>query len=299
MVTKLPSILVADPEKTVLPKLQFFHSIGIPAHVLAHMTSRSPVILRCSLENRIIPFYDYLKNLLQSDKKVITVFKHAVRPFSHIALQRLPPNVAILKKYGVNESHISSLMVHYPESMMMRSDELVKLVNKVTELDIDTSKSIFIHAIHVLHMTSKSAWEARKRAYHKWGWSESDIHMAFSIHPLCMLLSEKKIMSVMEFFVNEMNCEAKAIARRPTVLIYSLEKRIMPRCQVVKLLMVKGLIKGSYNLLSLLAMTDKTFSERFVTKYDNVPGLLDVHHGKLSLRDLGTDSSELAKVKLV
>ncbi|PIM97315.1 hypothetical protein CDL12_30217 [Handroanthus impetiginosus] len=103
----------------------------------------------------------------------------------------------------------------------------------------------------------------------------------------------------MEFYVNEMNCDAKSIARRPTVLLYSLEKRIMPRCRVVKFLMVKGLMKGPYNLLTILTMADKTFSERFVMKYDNVPGLLDVYHGKLSLQDMGIDSSELAKVKLV
>ncbi|PIM99009.1 hypothetical protein CDL12_28500 [Handroanthus impetiginosus] len=178
---------------------------------------------------------------------------------------------------------------------MMRSDKLLKLVDRVTELGIDASKLTFSHAIIVLHRTSKSAWEARKRAYHKWGWSESDIHMAFLIHPPCMSLSEKKIMSIMEFCVNEMDCEAKSIARRPTVLLYSLEKRIMPRCRVIKLLMVKGLIGGPYNLLSLLAMTDKTFSERFITKYDNIPRLLDVYYGKLSLQDLGIDSSELAE----
>ncbi|PIN03336.1 hypothetical protein CDL12_24137 [Handroanthus impetiginosus] len=123
--------------------------------------------------------------------------------------------------------------------------------------------------------------------------------MAFSIHPRCMRLSKMQIMSVMEFCVNEMNCDAKSIARRPTVLSYSLEKRIMPRCRVVKFLMVKGLIKGPYNLITILTMTDKAFLERFVMKYDNVPGLLDVYHGKLSLQDLGIDSSELAKAKLV
>ncbi|PIN03338.1 hypothetical protein CDL12_24139 [Handroanthus impetiginosus] len=299
MVTRDPSILVAHSEKTVLPKLEFFHSIGMPPHDIALVTSRTPRILRCSLENCIIPFYGYLKNLLQSDEKAITVLKQARNFFLQVGLRQLPPNVAILKKYGVNESIISSLTVHYPESLMMRSDDLVKIVNRVIELGMDVSKYVFVRAINVLHCMSKSTWEARKNAYHKWGWSESDIHMAFSIQPECMRLSEKKLMSVMEFCVNEMNCEAKAIARHPTVLLYSLEKRIMPRCRVVKLLMVKGLIEGPYNLVSLLVMTDKTFSERFVMKYDSIPGLLDVYHGKLSLQDLGIDSSELAKAKLV
>ncbi|PIN03337.1 Mitochondrial transcription termination factor, mTERF [Handroanthus impetiginosus] len=299
MVTISPNILLAHPEKTVLPKLQFFNSIGMPTPDLAQFIARSPTILRCSLRNRIIPFYECLKNLLKSDKKVITVFKRITAYFLLTALQRIPHNVAVLKKYGVDESNISFLAVHNPQPLFMRSDKLVKLLDKVTELGIDISKSIFMQAVKVLYSTSKSSWEARKKAYHEWGWSESDISMAFSLHPVCMNLSEKKIMSEMDFFVNEMNCEAKAIARHPTVLFYSLEKRIMPRCRVVKLLMVKGLIKPSRNLVSLLRMTDKTFLEKFITKYGNVPGLLDVYRRNLNLRDLGFDSRELAKVKLL
>ncbi|PIM99745.1 Mitochondrial transcription termination factor, mTERF [Handroanthus impetiginosus] len=212
---------------TVLPKIEFFHSIGMPPHDLALVTSRRPAILRCSLENRIIPFYHYLKNLLQSGEKVITVFKRATKP--------------ILKKYDVKESNILSLTVHHTGSLMMRSDELVKIVNRVIELGIDVSKSI------LSRQSMCSIVQVNLGSQQK----------------ICMHLSEKKIMSVMEFCVNEMNCEAKAIAIRPTVLLYSLEKRIMPRCRVVKLLMVKGLMEGPYNLLSLLVMTDKTFSEGF------------------------------------
>ncbi|PIM97097.1 Mitochondrial transcription termination factor, mTERF [Handroanthus impetiginosus] len=299
MVTISPNILLAHPEKTVLPKLQFLNSIGMPAPDLAQLIARTPGILRCSLRNRIIPFYECLKNLLKSDKKVITVFKRATAYFLLNPLQRMPHNVAVLKKYGVDESKISFLAVHNPQPLLARSDKLVKLLDKVTELGIDISKSIFIQAVKVLYSTTKSSWEAKRKTYHKWGWSESDISMAFSFHPVCMNLSEKKIMSEMDFFVNEMNCEAKAIARQPTVLFYSLKKRSMPRCRVVKLLMVKGLIKPSCSLASVLRMTDKTFLEKFVVKYHNVPRLLDVYRGNLNLRDLGFDSRELARVKLL
>ncbi|KAK6158207.1 hypothetical protein DH2020_005521 [Rehmannia glutinosa] len=295
MVTRSPTILLAHPEKTVLPKIRFFQSIGMPAPVLAQMVSTNPTILRCSLEKRIIPFYNYLKNLLQKDEKVFNVFKRSAAHFVQILLPRLAPNVAILRKYGVSESNISYLVVNHPRPLIMRSDEFIKLVDSVIELGIDISKMMFVQALQVLHGTSKSTWEYKKEVYRRWGWSESDIRMAFSIHPICMSLSEKK-MSIMEFLVNEMNCPPKTIARYPTALLYSLEKRIMPRCRVVKLLVVKGLIKKSYRLVTLLVMTDKSFSEKFVGTYENVPQLLDVYHGKMSLGDLGFNSTELAKV---
>ncbi|KAK4435365.1 Transcription termination factor MTEF18, mitochondrial [Sesamum alatum] len=295
MVTRLPNILLAHPEKTVLPKLKFFHSIGMPAPVVAQVTSISPGILRCSLEKRIIPFYNYLKHLLQKDERVIRGFKRMAAHFVQTALQRVPANVAILRNYGVNESNIVFLVTNHPQPLMLKSDKFVELVNRVNDLGMDISKLMFIQALQVLHCTSNSAWEQRKEAYRRWGWSESDIRMAFSRHPVCMSLSEKKIMSMMEFFVNEMNCQPKAIAGRPTVLLYSLEKRIVPRCRVAKLLMVKGLIKKSYSLISLMVTTDEKFLERFVRRHQDVPHLLDVYHGKMDLLDLGFNSSELAK----
>ncbi|PIM98689.1 hypothetical protein CDL12_28827 [Handroanthus impetiginosus] len=169
MVTRDPSILVAHSEKTVLPKLEFFHSIGMPPHDIALVASRTPKILRCSLENCIVPFYGCLKNLLQSDEKAITVFKRATKFFLHGGLRQLPPNVAILKKYDVKEANVLFLIAQHPESLMMRSDELVKIVNRVIEFGIDVSKSVFVRAINVLYCTSKSTWEARKNAYRKWG----------------------------------------------------------------------------------------------------------------------------------
>ncbi|KAG8374981.1 hypothetical protein BUALT_Bualt10G0052100 [Buddleja alternifolia] len=262
LVTKLPTILIANPEKTILPKLQL--------------------------------------NLLQSDERVSNVFKRSAAHFQHSTLKQVPPNIAILRKYGVSESSISFLVVNHPRSLMIRSEKLAKLVNEVIELEIDISKLMFVQAIQVLHNTSKSAWEHKKEVYRRWGWSESDIRMAFSVHPICMSLSEKKIMSTMEFLVNEMNCEPKAIARYPTVLLYNLENRIASRCRVVKSLMVEGLIKKSYSLVSLIVITDELFLKRFVRKYqEKFPQLMDVYCGKLGLVDLGFSSSQLAEVKLL
>ncbi|KAM1064311.1 hypothetical protein ACFX13_029016 [Malus domestica] len=54
------------------------------------------------------------------------------------------------------------------------------------------------------------------------------------------------------------------IAKRPLVLHYSLEKRLVPRCSVAKVLLLKGLIKGieNVNLSSLLEPVEKCFLER-------------------------------------
>ena len=78
--------------------------------------------------------------------------------------------------------------------------------------------------------------------------------------------SEKKILSMMEFLVKKMGWEYAAVARCPTVFLRSLEKNVIPRCSVVKVLQLKGLVNKDMSL-SILAYTEKNFFDRFVVKY--------------------------------
>ena len=69
LVRRLPSVLLSDPDKTLLPKVYFFSSKGIPSPDLAKLFSGSPFLLQTSLEKQIIPSFDFFKNLLQSEAK--------------------------------------------------------------------------------------------------------------------------------------------------------------------------------------------------------------------------------------
>ncbi|KAG8364775.1 hypothetical protein BUALT_Bualt18G0033800 [Buddleja alternifolia] len=281
MVTKIPGILKADPEKTILPKLQFFPLIGVPPPVLAKVVSTSRNILKYSLQNSIIPAYNILKILLKTDERVVHFIKRAAADFHFIygVLKFTRSNVALLRKYGVRELDISFLITNHPKTLIITSDRLVKLVDRVIELGVDSKKIIFVQAMQVLLSMSKSTWEHKKQVYQRCGWSESDIIVAFSVHPMCMSLSEKKITATMEFLVNEMSFEPSVIARCAQVICYNLERRIKPRCRVAKVLLLKVLLKKSYILNTFLWISDKVFLDRYVSKYQkNIP-LLDVYLG--------------------
>ncbi|KAL0301373.1 UNVERIFIED_CONTAM: hypothetical protein Sradi_6414100 [Sesamum radiatum] len=288
-IAKLPIILKADPEKTVSPKLKFFHSVGVPPPILARMVSHSPQILRCSLQDRIIPVYNILKVLLQTDERIVHFIKRAGGNYHFIngVLKYIHSNVATLRKYGLSESNISFFLPHNPKILLIETDRLAVLVDRVIELGFDTTKVQFVAAMETLFGMSKSTWEHKKEVYQRWGWSESDILKAFSVHPKCMSLSEKKIMSVMEFLVNEMSFQPLDIANYPVVICYNLEKRIKPRCRVAKALLLKKLTKKSYRLGSLMLISERLFLDRYVTKYQGKIPLLDIYHGNLSLDDLG------------
>ena len=49
-----------------------------------------------------------------------------------------------------------------------------------------------------------------------------------------MLLSEEKITEAVDFLVNKMGCPSAVIARNPIIILFNLEKRIIPRCLVIQ-----------------------------------------------------------------
>ncbi|KAL0402414.1 UNVERIFIED_CONTAM: hypothetical protein Slati_4271300 [Sesamum latifolium] len=283
-----------SPEKPDL-LLALFKSHGFSNAHISKMIAKSPIILKADpekcLQDRIIPVCNILKALLQTDERIVYFIKHVGGNYNFIngVLNYIHSNVATLRKYGLSESNISFLLRHNPKILLIETDRLAVLVDRVIELGFDTTKAQFVDAMETIFGMSKSTWEHKKEVYQRWGWSESDILKAFSVRPKCMSLSEKKIMSAMEFLVNEMSFPPSDIAINPVVICYNLEKRIKPRCRVAKALLLKKLTKKSYRLSTLMSMSERLFLDKFVTKYQGKIPLLDVYHGNLSLDDLELD----------
>lgn len=149
-----------------------------------------------------------------------------------------------------------------------------------------SSKMVFVTALQVLVLITEATRNRKVEVYRQWGWSETEFRAAFRSNPVIMTLSEMKITNAMEFFVNKMGMDSADIARNPTILTLSLEKRIIPRCSVTKILLLKGLIKD-LSLRTYLLPTEKHFLDKFVTKYEeDAPELMSVYQGKMRIYGL-------------
>ncbi|KAI5565244.1 hypothetical protein BDE02_14G111700 [Populus trichocarpa] len=283
LVKKRPFLLLSNPTNTLLPKLDFFLSLGMSRPHLARTLSSDPTLLTRSLENQIVPSYNFLKTILRSDEKIVSAFKRTTWIFLEDLSKNLIPNLELLRKVGVPQSCISLLLTHFPEAMMENHEEFSENVEEVRKMGFDPNKSTFVLAVHALcGKCNKSIWERCFEVYKRWGWTKDDILSAFRKHPHCMMLSEKKIMKGMDFFVNKMGWPSKEIVHCPVILFLSLEKRIIPRCKVIQVLWSKGLIKKDISLNTVLLPVEKRFLERFVTKFEEeVPQLLSVYEGKV------------------
>lgn len=288
-ITKLvrirPTILTANPEKSILPKFEFFKSIGVTEAELADVCSTSPSILSGSLDNQIVPNYKYLKSFLVSDENVIRAFRKKSWVFQQDSERRLSPKLAVFKQLGVPESRFSLIVMCYSSSILLqRSSNFDKNVKKAIELGFSPKRWKFIQALHALSSVSEANWERKLDIFRRWGWSDDDCSTAFKNYPGYLCLSESNIETKLDFLVNKMGWKSTDLVTYPAILALNLEKRIIPRCLILEVLQSKGLYNGSARH-PVIKLNDAQFLERFVRKHtDIVPQLLSIFQGKKNLQ---------------
>ncbi|XP_043714905.1 transcription termination factor MTERF15, mitochondrial-like [Telopea speciosissima] len=297
LIRKYPLLLLACPTKHLLPKLEFFHSFGVSSPNIPKILTNDPRVLFFSLENKIIPSFNFLKSLVGTVENVVFSLKRQAR-FISCDIQNVARNIAILRENGMPEFNIVRLLTYHAQTMTSKNDRFKQKLEDLQQMGFDPSKYLFIVALHGLTSMNKSTWKQKLDAYRSWGFSENEIIMAFRRYPWFMTLSEKKIMSHMNFFVNKMGWELAVIITYPQLLGLSLEKRILPRCSVLRVLILKGLVKEDLKMGRLLKISEKNFLEKFVTKYEKeVPRLCDLYKGNISLLGLGDGSEDESGLK--
>ncbi|XP_068344246.1 transcription termination factor MTERF6, chloroplastic/mitochondrial-like [Pyrus communis] len=287
MVRMYPQILNSNSEKTLLPKLEFFTSLGVSEEDLATTLEYEPMLLARSLEKHILPTYNFLRRVIFGGK-IASVFKNCSMVFLEGHYNNVERNIRSLKESGMPQSCISLLVAHFTQVLMQNPKKFAQVVGKVKQMRFDMEKSMSVMAIKALSSANnKFIWTRNCEVYKRWGWSEDHVLSAFTRYPHCMTKSEKKIMQVMEFVVNKMGLSSQMIVKAPMIMRYNLEKRIIPWFLVVKILMLKGLMDENRKLGSVLCFTEKQFLERFVTRYrTKVPQLLSVSQGKTTIQDV-------------
>ncbi|KAK9111392.1 hypothetical protein Scep_018911 [Stephania cephalantha] len=284
LTTKLPLLLLANPQKTLLPKLEFLKQVGLPDREIANFLSTDPNFLFRSLERKIKPAYEYLKGLLGSDEKVAAAIKSSCSSWVlQFNLQRLNnQKVDILRKHGVSKENIVKLALNSPNSFSKSNDRFEELVRNVSERGFDPCSSMFVHAIDVLSGMKSDTLEAKMQLFRSYGWSEDDIASAIRKWPFCVSISEEKLKKGLDFFMNKLKWKSSGFVKYSNLLGLSLEKRVIPRWMVIQYLLSKRLIKDSINVFTVLKYTEAKFVHKFLVKYESkAPEILKLYQGKL------------------
>lgn len=264
-------MLLADPDKTLKPKFELFNSLGAPQDAVLEIISKCPRILTTSVEKRLMPVLNCLMSVGGSAKEVLSLLAGSHRMLMIASSNVLERNVAVLRDVGMPDSMIWRFVLMNGYSPLTPSDRFKVLVVKALEMGFDPKKHNFGDAVNSFATVSQANWDRKVSTFKNWGWSDAEFLAAFKKQPRLMVVSEKKIEGILEYLVNIMGIEATVIAGCPNVLKYSLEKRIIPRCSVVQVLITKGLLeKNEYSISSVVTLTNDDFLLAFVERYKEI-----------------------------
>ncbi|EHA8591188.1 putative transcription termination factor MTERF2, chloroplastic-like [Cocos nucifera] len=84
-----------------------------------------------------------------------------------------------------------------------------------------------------LCLVSEAKFSAKLQVMKSFGWSDAEFFAAFRKDPIFLTNSEEMLSAKMTLLVKKVGFEPVEVAFRPKLLTYSLEKRLMPRHQVM------------------------------------------------------------------
>ncbi|XP_075656055.1 uncharacterized protein LOC142626152 [Castanea sativa] len=282
LVRRRPVLLKYNPEKTLLPKMEFFSSKGIPSPDIAKMFTGAPDLFLRSLEKQIIPSFNLFKSLLQSEDKTLQAIQRCSNMFTYHLDTNVVPNINTLSESGMPKSIIISILKIQPSAFRVNPVLFREIVEEVKEMGFNPWTMMFAKAVHVMRSMTKSTWERKLNVYKKWGWTEHEVSMAFRSHPWCMTVSEEKLTRVMDFLVNKMGMESSLIKKRSILFSLSLEKRLIPRGLVLQVLLSKGLVKKNFKMHAYFLCPENAFLQKFVMIHEEEASeLLKLYKGSL------------------
>ncbi|VVA21791.1 PREDICTED: mRNAion termination factor [Prunus dulcis] len=282
---RLPKLFIYDAKKTIKPKIEFLKSLGLSELYIPKLLSNEPYVLTRSLENHIIPSLQALVRFLGSDVSASKAIKGCHRMLEYNFEKVLDPNVSIFRSHGVPESLIVKMFLINPRTLLLKGSRVSEIIGDVKELGFDPNKMLFALAVCTMARMSKACWEQKLETYRSLGLSKDEIYSAFRKQPMCMINSVKKIHKLMPFFMNKLNMKPSMISKNPDILLFSLEKRIIPRCSVLQLLLSQGFIKEDVKFPYVLKMTNKNFRLRILSKYEAVvPDIVKAYKGKIEFQ---------------
>nr|XP_009611158.1 transcription termination factor MTERF15, mitochondrial-like [Nicotiana tomentosiformis] len=280
LVSSNPRLLFSDVDKTLKPKIKVFQELSLSGTDLAKVIAKSGSFFLLSLDNSIRSNLDYFRKLLGSDDSVAKFIKREPRFLWGINAPKLmSPNILLLQNLGFSSVDIQKLMLWNPRIFTQKAGRLKDIVDRVEKtFFLSRDCNMFIHGVYALVWLDESTVKKRLEIFRSFGWSDSEIFTLVQKLPLCLTRSEAKIRNTLNFLMKELGYESHYLASHPTFLTCSLEKRILPRHNVLKLLNEKGPTKCSQKLYTAVICSESKFLERYVLPFkDEMPEVFDIY----------------------
>ncbi|KAL4197620.1 hypothetical protein AMTRI_Chr04g189240 [Amborella trichopoda] len=269
--------------KNLKPKLKLLEDLGLSKFELGAFISANPSILTYSLNKTLLPRILFLKSYLGTDENVLRFVKCCSLL---LVSNRLLPNIRHLESHGMGGLKLKSLLLQRPYMFNQKLSRLKEITEKVKELGIESHSKMYSHAVGFMSAMSKETWQRKFVFLKSFGWSEEDICTAFQKMPAIFSLSEEKLQKSMDYFVDELKYDEKYLCFHPHIFIYSLERRLIPSINLLKVLRSRELLKKDATLSSV----------GYVLSFrEEAESLLKFYKGNKENPRIGAESADLKK----
>ncbi|KAL5703825.1 hypothetical protein ACHQM5_022329 [Ranunculus cassubicifolius] len=287
-----PQILFSDANKTLEPKLRFFESLGITGSELGLYISMSTNVLVQSLDRKMIPTIEILKRILSNDQKaLICVLKRC--KWILCKYPRLAANVSLLESYGIVRYQLSTLLKNQPFLFVMKESKIKDFLHKAEAMGFSPGSRMFVHGLLTSSSMNSETWEKKIKIFQSFGFSREDCAVMFRRTPALPRVSEEKLKIGIEFLISNVGIERSAIMNQPFVLMYSMEKRVIPRYIVLEILKSKKLLDKNPSFINVICLTEEEFLDKYISRFGNsAERLLVAYKGGDLLNVFSSEESE-------
>ncbi|CAK9324268.1 unnamed protein product [Citrullus colocynthis] len=278
-----PQIAFSSIEKTLKPKIEFFQNLGLVGSDLGKFISRHSGLLTVSLEKKLVPSVEILKNVFHKDicnNDILLVMQRCSYAIMRSPCKRLSVNINYLQSCGIVDSQLSMLLKRQPGLFCNRESRVKDIVSMVVETGFSTNTKMFVHGLHAISSVSNATFNKKVELICSFGITEKECMRMFTSAPVLVRTSIGKLKLGLEFFMNEAKVGKSDIVRNPACLMHAMQGRVLPRYRVLQIVKLKRLKKKHPKLIATLGMSDEDFLDKFVCKFpDNMKELLVAFRG--------------------
>ncbi|CAL9761554.1 unnamed protein product [Musa acuminata subsp. burmannicoides] len=275
-----PRWLLLDVETNLAAKFRTLQELGFSQSDITHLVVANPSAINCRVPTMVhkIRFW---QGLIGSNDLLIKVFKRRQWILGYSIEKRIQPNIEMLRSCGFTDQKLRTILRYRPTLVTQRAETLRALISRAEGFGVARTSGRFHWTLLMLSTLSVERCNAQKKLFGAFGWSEADFLDALKKTPGFLTCSLKNLKMKMEFLVNEAGYAPSYIGQRPLLLTYSLEKRLIPRYQLMAALKSRGLCAGHPKSLTYMLCPEKKFLERYVIIYKKqFPELIELYSAR-------------------
>jgi len=276
LVAKDPRILNCSVDNTLRVRVDRFRSYGFSGAQISSFVRVAPYSFRTfNIDEKLgfwMPFLgspDKFLRIVRRNSYLVTSDLHKV----------VRTNIRLLQEYGLSVQEIGKMCVSNPRLLTSNPDSTRAILVRADEMGVPRNTLLFRQAVTAVSGVGPETMASKLKMMAKiLGCSDAEVARMVQRNPLVLVRSRERIQRICEFLTKVVGVDTKYIQGLPTILMYSLERRLVPRHYVMKVLQEKGLIRKDQSFYTMVSLSDSVFCSRYVHPHKDVlPSLADAY----------------------